>query len=68
MKPYRLILFKIVELEKKLKDKRQVIKNSGGQNLDLINEPLFNQAQALRWALDIGLDEELDEIDIGVMA
>ena len=52
---------KIFELENELEEKIQNISGAGGQNLDLVNEPLFNQAQTLRWVLDIGLNEEIDE-------
>jgi len=64
MKNHKEILSKIVELENQLEEKRQNIHNAGGQNLDMVNEPLFNQTQALRWVMDIGVDEVIDEIDI----
>ncbi len=63
MEDFKTILCKIYQLENELEDKRQNIYNAGGQNLDLVNEPLFNQAQALRWVLKI----RLDEIDIDIM-
>ena len=68
MKDYKEILSKIVELENQLEEKRQNIKSAGWQNLDMVNEPLFNQAQTLRWVLDIGIDREIDEMDLELVA
>jgi hypothetical protein len=68
MKDYKIILAKIVELENQLQEKRHNEKIGRGQNLDMVNEPLFNQAQALRWALDISVNEDIDELDIELSA
>ena len=68
MKDYNAILRKIVELENQLKEKRQNIKLAGWQNSDLVNEPLFNQAQTLRWVLDIEVNKQIDEMDIQLMS
>jgi len=68
MKNHKEILSKIVELENQLHEKRANIKLGGWQNLDMVNEPLFNQAQTLRWVLDIGIDEEIDEMDLDLIA
>jgi hypothetical protein len=68
MKEYKAILNMILTLENELEAKRQSVKIGGGQNLDLVNEPLYNQAQALRWVLNIELDEKIDEIDIELVA
>jgi hypothetical protein len=57
---------KIIELENNLRNYREIIKSAKGQNKDLANEPLFNQAQALRWVLDIGIEtEDLRELNCG---
>jgi len=68
MKNYKEMLDKIVEIENQLQDKRENIRVAGGQNLDMVNEPLFNQAQTLRWVLDISVDEEIDEMDLKLIA
>lgn len=64
VKEPKAILNFLYTLERELEIKRQNIKLGGWQNLDLVNEPLYNQAQTLRWVLGIGLDEEIDEIDL----
>lgn len=67
MKDYNDIMKNIVKIENELNEKRLNINEGRGQNLDLVNEPLFNQAQALRWVLDLSIDEEIDEIDIDLL-
>lgn len=68
MKEYKEILSKIVELENALEEKRQNTNSSENENIRLVNEPLYNQAQALRWVLNIGIDEKIDELDIELLA
>ena len=68
MKHHSIVLRKIVELENKLNEKREIIFSADGQNLDMDNEPLFNQVKALLWALDISSDESIDELDIELLA
>lgn len=64
VKDHKVILKKIYDLERKLEEFRSNVRSGGCQNKDLVNEPLYNQAQALRWTLGIELDEEIDEIDL----
>ena len=64
VKEPKTILNFIRTLEDELDIKRQNIKAGGWQNLDLVNEPLYNQAQALRWVIGIEFDEIIDDIDI----
>jgi len=62
MKERKEIIKKIIKLERELKEERQNNILLGNRNLSLVNEPLYNQTQALRWALSISLDEQVDAV------